>query len=223
MARDGVKHSKILENVRILSFKKLIEIYDKNWIDEWYESEEQKKEYYERGKKSLRKFYESFLKKKLEVVLIDNKPALEINFNFKIGKYFLKGKIDRIDKTSKPEIGSPPAAAGGEPISGQLPVEIIDYKTGERKEKLRPEDKMQLLIYQMAAEKVFGLKPLKLSYYYLEEGEKISFLGGPEDIVKEKEKIISKIEEIKKSDFKASPGRHCQRCDFNKICQFSQW
>jgi len=36
-----------------------------------------------------------------------------------------------------------------------------------------------------------------------------------------KEKIKSIIEEIKRSDFRATPSVHkCKYCDFNKICEF---
>jgi len=66
-----------------------------------------------------------------------------------------------------------------------------------------------------------GLKPLKLTYYYLDENKKFSFLGKEKELDKLKEKIKSIIEEIKRSDFRATPSVHkCKYCDFNKICEF---
>ncbi|MDP3093526.1 MAG: UvrD-helicase domain-containing protein [bacterium] len=183
-------------------FKELLAIYEKEWLDEWYESPEQKKDYFESGKKTLKSFYEELMETKPKILLVSGKPALEQDFNLKIGSHTLIGKIDRIDDLD-----------GG--------VEIIDYKTGSAKEKLRPEDKKQLLIYQMAAEEVLGLKPKKLTYYYLDEGKSVSFLGGKEDIKKEKEKIVKEIKEIQKSDFKPTPGWQCQWCDFKGICEYA--
>src|SRR3989344_4099922 len=163
-------------------FEDLAEIYEKNWIDEWYESKKQKEDYYKLGKKIIKDFYEEFLKNSPKILKINNEIALEIPFNLKIGGNNLYGVIDRIDEK-----------AGG--------VLIMDYKTGNAKEKLTPEDKEQLLIYQIAAEEIFKIKPKELTYYYLNEGKKASFLVSETEKEKLKEKIIKEIEEIKKSDF----------------------
>jgi DNA helicase-2/ATP-dependent DNA helicase PcrA len=186
-----------------LGLEKLLEVYQREWLDEWYESRAQKEEYFELGKETLKKFYESFVENKPKLFFFDGRPALEQDFNVKINGHTLIGKIDRIDEID-----------GG--------VEIIDYKTGTAKERLRPEDKKQLLIYQIASEEVLGLKPKKLTYYYLDEGTSISFLGSEEDKEKEKKEIVEEIEEIKRSDFRATPGWQCEWCDFKSICEFAK-
>ena len=136
-------------------------------------------------------------------MLIENEPALEQSFNLKINNDIFIGKIDRIDKIDKG-------------------VEIIDYKTGKAAEKLSAEDKEQLLIYQIAAQEVLGLDPQKLTYYYLTEGKKLSFLGSEEETAKQREKIRTGIEQIKKADFSPTPGWQCQFCDFKNICEHAQ-
>ncbi|MFH1392216.1 MAG: ATP-dependent DNA helicase [bacterium] len=175
-----------------ISLKELLEIYEQKWIDDWYEDKKQKQDYYKLGKKSLKAFYQDFCKNKPDVLF------LEKNFRLKIAGETLIGRIDRIDKT-----------------------ELIDYKTGRPKEKLEPEDKEQLLIYQIAIQDVFGLKPKKISYYYLEGSKKLSFLGSEQDLEKQKNKIISQIQKIKKSDFQATPGWQCKFCDFKEICEWA--
>lgn len=190
------------ENGKV-DFRDLKRIYKKNWIDDWYEDEEQKNKYYQMGEKALKIFYERLKKEKPQLLTIGDKPALEKNFNLKIDGETFIGKIDRIDVLKED-------------------VEIIDYKTGKAQKKLKPGDKEQLLIYQMAVRDAFGLKPHLLSYYFLDEGEKLSFLGEEKDIEKEREKIISQMKEIKKSKFPAKPGWHCKYCDFRDICEFSQ-
>ena len=186
-----------------ISFDKLLEIYEKNWIDEWFADKKKKQEYYELGKKSLKIFYEDFYKKKPVILEIKNNPAIEQGFNLKISEYTIIGKIDRIDKIGKM-------------------VEIIDYKTGAFKERLEKEDKEQLLIYQIAVEEIFKIKPEKLTYYYLDEGQEKSFLGTEKEKQELKEKIISRIEKIKQSKFEPTPGWQCGSCDFRDICEFAK-
>ena len=180
---------------RKLNFKELLQIYQNNWIDNWYDSQKQREEYFEAGKRALKLFYDDFSKVK--------NPILEKSFKLKINGETFIGRIDRIDKTKEG-------------------IEIIDYKTGKSKEKLTLKDKEQLLIYQIAAKEVFGLKPEKLSYYYLEKGVRVSFLGSDKEIKKQKEKIIFQIKNIKKSDFLPKPGWQCKTCDFKDICEHAR-
>jgi len=130
---------------------------------------------------------------------------LENRFKLQVGEFVLSGAIDRVDRLPD---GS---------------VEIIDYKTGQSKERLEADNKRQLLIYQLAAAQHLKEKVSKLTYYYVEDGKKLSFLGKTEDLEDIKEKIITTIEKIKQSEFTPTPSpQMCKFCDFNKICEFSQ-
>jgi len=195
--------TKALKKDSSLKLEDLLEIYEKNWIGEWYENKSQKEEYYKLGKKIVKDFYQEFEKNPPKILKVKDSFALEIPFNLKIGEHTLYGVIDRIDEKD------------GEAV-------IIDYKTGNPKEKLAPEDKEQLLIYQIAAEEIFKTKPKELVYYYLNDGRKISFLGSEKEIASLKEKIKKEIEEIKKSNFNPTPGWQCGSCDFKDICDFAQ-
>jgi len=183
----------------ILSFEDLLNIYEKEWIDDWYESSIIKKEFYEKGKESLKLFYDDFIKNKPEVLFINDEPALEKNFTLKLNGNVFIGTIDRIDKLGDG-------------------VEIIDYKTGSPKKTLAKEEKLQLMIYAVAVKKVLGLNPLKLTYYYLDDGTTCSFDIKDGDIENTEEEIKEIMEKIKRSNFKPSPGWHCQYCDFKDIC-----
>jgi DNA helicase-2/ATP-dependent DNA helicase PcrA len=186
-----------------ITLAKLKENYEKQWIDEWFNDQTEKDNYYKLGLKSLKLFLRDYTFRKPKILSLNGAPALEIGFNLKIGGYTINGKIDRVDEAAKG-------------------VEIIDYKTGTVKEKLRTEDKQQLLIYQIAAREVFGLEPEKLTYFYLENGKNASFIGSEKDIEKQKEKIISQIEEMQKSSFRAVPGWQCEWCDYKGICEFAR-
>jgi len=202
--RSGAKGQK-----PIVSLEELLEIYEKTWIDDWYASRKEHDEYKQKGKKALTEFY-----KKIEKDIPVPK-YLERPFNLKIEadpstslgaggqEYTIKGVIDRID-----------------PMNGG--IEIIDYKTGQgRTEKnFTAEDKEQLLIYQLAASQVLGEKVENLSFYYVETGNIVSFLGTDKELKAIEKKIINTIQEIKKGKFPPKPGMMCQWCDFKNICEF---
>jgi len=182
-----------------LTYKDLEKIYEKEWVDEWFESKAQKERYYKLGKKLIKELYEKFQKNSPKILRINEQLALEIRFNMKIGDNLLRGVIDRIDEVE-----------GG--------VRIVDYKTGKPKDKLDTDSKKQLLIYQMAVEEVYGLNLVEAAYHYVENGAELSFLGTEREKEAQKKKITEQIEKIKQSDFTATPGWHCQYCDFKDIC-----
>ncbi len=182
-----------------IDFKFLKDLYKKNWIDEWYIDKKQKSDYLKQGEKIIKEFYEEFEKKSPALLVIDGQPALEVPFNLKVGNDVIYGRIDRID-------GKKGA------------IEIIDYKTGKAKEKLSPEDKEQLLIYQIASQEILNEKPVKLTYHYLEENKKVSFLGSDAEIENLKIKIKEIIKKIKNNEFKPNPGHDCQYCDYRDLC-----
>ena len=185
------------------SWSQLLKIYQENWIDDWYETKEERLESFKNGKKQLRIFFRDFQKNPPQIYTQQGQPFLEKSFTLKLGKDLFRGKIDRIDKLEEG-------------------VEIIDYKTGKAPKRLKGEDKKQLLIYQIAAEEVFHLQPKKLTFYYLQEGKRLSFLGKEEDKQKIKKEIKKAIREIRKSSFPPKPGYHCRYCDYRHICEYYQ-
>ncbi len=183
-----------------LSEKRALEIYAQHWQNDGYSSASERDEYQKKGQKVLQLFVKNLAANQQPNILFLEK---EFN-NFKIGGYAIKGKIDRIDKLP----------------DGTL--EIIDYKTGNPKEKLEFKDKKQLLLYQIFMEEVMGEKVAQLSFYYLENGAKISFRAKPKELEKLREQIINEISEIIKFNFAPTPGESCKFCDFNSICEFRQ-
>jgi DNA helicase-2/ATP-dependent DNA helicase PcrA len=185
------------------SYKMLVNIYKKNWIDEWYNGKQEKEVYYRQGLDSLKEFWRDFSERRPKILTVNGAPALELDFNLKIDGYAVTGKIDRIDEA-------------------KIGVEIIDYKTGTPKDRLKPEDKMQLMMYRIAAKEVFGLEPEKLTYFYLNNSTTLSFSPDAKDAQNEQEKIAGIIQNIVKSDFRAQPGWQCEWCEYKDICEFAK-
>ncbi len=184
-----------------ISWEELKEIYESSWLDDWYRNDDQRREFKTEGRRALKKFYRETVKSQPRVYEHRGQLWLEKGFRGELAGYPFRGKIDRVDQTE-----------GG--------LELIDYKTGRMKEKLSTEDKEQLLVYQLAAEDILKIKPARLSFYYLSEGEKVSFLGTESEQEKVKEKIRRTTEQIRQSDFKAKPGFHCRYCDYRRFCRF---
>lgn len=175
--------------------KELLEMYEKQWQGEWFLSAQQKEEFWEKGKEMLQKFYATTLAERPRPIL------LEEPFKVKLGTSVIKGKIDRVDLLSDSR------------------VEIIDYKTGKKKEKLEWNDKRQLLLYQIAMEER-GLIPERLTYYYLEDGVRLTFLGTAEEKEKVKTELDAFMADLRKGDFTPTPGIWCGSCDFRDICEY---
>jgi DNA helicase II / ATP-dependent DNA helicase PcrA len=181
----------------IPSVNELLDLFDLNFIDEWYNSNEEREDYRAQGKESLRKFH-------AQIADITPKVfGLEQGFTLKIGDVLVKGRIDRIDET---------------PDGG---LEIIDYKTGNPKSKLEWDDKRQLVLYALALEQCLpNPKPVKkLTYYYLTTNQTVSFEPTDKDRQKLTDQVIETMDRIAKSDFAPDPDpMKCKYCDFKDIC-----
>jgi DNA helicase II / ATP-dependent DNA helicase PcrA len=177
----------------------------KNWINEGYMTSSHREEMMKKGKRYL----SDFLKKEFDpkvipimleqsfIVPIDSKRPLRIG-----------GKIDRVD------------------VLPDGRIEIIDYKTGAKVPTQKEIDKdIQMTFYALAATNIPGspfgkeAKDLKLSFYYFENGEKISTVRTKEDLEKAKEEILDYREEIEKSDYKCSGNIFCRSCEYKIFCE----
>lgn len=193
----GLQESLFTKKEEKLEEEKLLSLYEERWQADGYESKEEREKYYQKGKKILRDFFDNLKNEDTPNILY-----LEKNFTFKIGGGIIKGAIDRVDRLP----------------DGTL--EIIDYKTGNPKEKLELKDKKQLILYKIFLEEFLQIKVSKLSYYYLEGTYKTSFEAKEKEVEKLRAEVLEEINEIKKGNFPPNPTEMCKFCDFRSICQW---
>ncbi|MFH0853128.1 MAG: UvrD-helicase domain-containing protein [bacterium] len=181
-----------------VSLDELKQIYERNWLGEWYDNQQQMEQQKKKGWENLKVFYNSHESK------FPVPRALEQSFTMNLNDYQLVGKIDRID----------PLGDG---------VEIIDYKTGKAKEKPSKEAKYQLLLYTLAVQDpdLLNLPVKLLSFWYIDENKKISFEPTEKDVEKAKNWALEEIDKVRQGDFTATPSPQiCAGCEFKTICPF---
>lgn len=181
--------------------KILLDLLSHNWISEGYTTKNHEENSLKRVQNFLTNYYETQYDPAQKTLL------LEESFTFPLGEIKVGGKIDRVD-----DLG------GGK-------IEIIDYKSGGKvpSQKVIDED-LQMTLYAMAATRIpsspFAKKPseVKLSFYYFEEGKKISTLRSGDDFKEAENKIENIVKEIESSDFHCSGSQFCLSCEYKMLC-----
>jgi len=159
-------------------------------------------EYCKDGISILEKFYKHNQPWNFNVV------DLESRFEADLENHTLAGIIDRIDKNDDA-------------------YEIIDYKTARKMPSKEIIDKdLQLSIYHLGLTKRWPhLDPskIKLSFYFLKHGEKISTSRTPEQLENTKKFILKTIDDIDERikdnyNFPPLPSGLCDWCGYRQMC-----
>ena len=188
----------LIRDEKACSKEELLDLYEEKFVRDGYDSPEERDRFYKEGLSILSSFHKNITGGTLPKVLF-----LEKDFLFNIGDYKLKGTIDRIDQL---EDGS---------------LDVIDYKTGNPKDKLALKDKKQLLLYHLFIEETQGKKVGRLTYNYLRDGSSLSFAAKEKELIKVREDVVKDIEAIRSGDFSPNPSEfNCKHCDFKQICEF---
>jgi len=136
----------------------------------------------------------------------DSTPVwLERQFEFRIGPHYLRGRVDRVDRSAD---GS---------------YEVIDYKTGMRVDSGRHGGDIQLALYRLGAREAWDTEIEAGSYYYVLEGEKVPVKAEPDDRERVERVALEVGEGILGQDFEPRPSPSvCGWCDFRLVCPASE-
>lgn len=180
------------------SLERILRLLDEEWKENSFDYQVREEKFKEQGIEMLTR-YQSNVSINPPVVL-----RTEEQFTFDIGPITIRGAIDRIDKTSEG-------------------ITILDYKTSKTSSSAK--SNLQLAIYSMYLEQleddeIGGLPESSMLYFLRDEEEPVrdhSFTS--EEIAKTKEKILAVAAGIRKREFSAKKGKHCDWCDYkNLIC-----
>jgi len=182
------------------SLRRLLKIYQANWVPLGYSSLLHEKKMKREGKKMLVNYHHTFHPPQMKIIGLEKPFKIKINQNI-----YLKGQIDRIDLDEKNQ-----------------QIEIIDYKTGKMVDQKKMAKDLQLPIYALAASSQnfsrHRLSQIKSTFYFLKENKRVTQIIDQARIEKTKEAIIHLVAKINQNNFFPNPNQQCSFCPFKVIC-----
>jgi DNA helicase-2/ATP-dependent DNA helicase PcrA len=179
------------------SEKLALEILEKNWDSSVYRNQRtQERE----AKESSNKMIQTLLD------WIKNNPnkAVDVEARFKIviNDAVISGQIDRVETTPNGDF------------------EVVDFKTGrDEKTKNTIKDDIQMNMYALGTEKLYGKLPKKSSLFYIKHDKIVPYEIDQNRLEEFKTQIGQKIEDIFDEKFDAKPEYFkCKMCDYTEIC-----
>jgi DNA helicase-2/ATP-dependent DNA helicase PcrA len=102
--------------------------------------------------------------------------------------------------------------------TGEIEVEIVDYKTGKPKTDAHARKDLQLSVYALAALEEMELEPVRLVYYSLQTNECVVATRN-EKLLNQVRGIIQEVAaDIRAREFPFKPGYMCKTCEFRFVC-----
>ncbi|MBN1114756.1 MAG: ATP-dependent helicase, partial [Oligoflexia bacterium] len=206
MHRVASEFFKARQENREITIQALKDIFTSLWKPTGFISQQHEKQRFEKGIQNIERFFE------VESADRITPKYIEKDFDFKLSEDLLVvGRWDRIDERDGKSI-------------------IIDYKTSNVKNREDAEEKLsnpsifnQLKLYALAYEKVFNKPVDEVGIYFLESCILATKKMRRDVIERHEQKLFEVAAEMKKGDFKATPGVHvCKYCAFYNICQYSK-
>ena len=175
--------------------EELLEILDSEWVSDGFRDPSEEQLYVEHARQVLADYHR------------ENAPsfripaALEFHFRIEVEGVELSGTIDRLDRIP----------GGG--------YEIIDYKTSRRlPPKSVVDNDLQLSVYHLAAQEVWGIEPERLTLYYLLPGQRMTTFRTRQHTEELRRRISVVADRIAAGRFDPRPNPLCDWCEFQARC-----
>jgi DNA helicase-2/ATP-dependent DNA helicase PcrA len=185
-----------------LSLAQLLETFRLNFDPQGFLDERHQEERSHRGEDALIRFFN-------EEERCDVRPRfIEKEFSFIFEDNKISGRFDRVDMEEDGAV-------------------IMDFKTSEIKTQKeadkRVKDSLQLRLYALAYQNIFGSLPKRVELYFLESGIIGTSEIGNEDLERTKDKIREVSAGIRRQVFAATPTyMACTYCAYNQICPYAR-
>jgi DNA helicase-2/ATP-dependent DNA helicase PcrA len=173
------------------------------WLAEGFISPEHESERFQAGLAALRRFHEDEQGKTAP-------DLVEQRFSFMLGRDRVVGRWDRVDQ-----------GPGG--------AEVIDYKSSaidegaDRPQQLANQD-LQLRLYALAHERMYGSRPTRASLHFLETGGRGTIEPSDTDMSVVRTLVTTTAAKIRAREFAAAPAKGmktCLECAYHQICPSS--
>ena len=185
--------TKLLKEGKPINQDVAFELLQKYWDPKGYKSRIDEKRDFKEAKAILKVFLDEQAKSKSEIV------DIERWFKTTINNVQVNGRIDRIDKEGSD-------------------FTVIDYKTSKKAQSLNELKKdMQLLVYTIAVNEVYGSKPL-VGDWFLRSNEKVFFKPEDQAIDALKTELADIAAKIKAGQFEPKESWECNHCDYGCLC-----
>jgi len=139
----------------------------------------------------------------LEMARRGEQPAVlhnEQSFSVRMGDATVAGRIDRMDRIKEQHVA------------------IVDYKTGKPRSQEDADTSLQLSIYAIAAQEMWGYRADRLAFYNLEDNTVVSTIRTEHQLRAARAKVEEVAQRIAAGQFDAKKGFHCGFCSYRNLC-----
>jgi DNA helicase-2/ATP-dependent DNA helicase PcrA len=197
--RFGILVHQVLERFHArdaAGLPELLGLLDAGWRRGGFGDSEEERQLRGKATSSLTRYLERFVSEPAEPVWFERQ------FNFKLGRHLLRGRVDRVDRLP----------------SGQY--ELIDYKTGRPKSADQLADDVQLSLYAVGAREAWRLEASRQAYYYLLDDQKVAVPNDEGDRGDWVREVAMEVAEgILSQGFEPTPSfAACSLCDYRLVC-----
>jgi len=181
--------------------EEFLAVFENSWRSEGFLTRQHEEQRLEVGRRTLRSFYRMAEAEKHLPIYVEKE------FSFLLENNRVTGRWDRVD------------IQDGE-------VCIIDFKSSDirKKEKAdkRTRESLQLAIYALAYQKIYGKIPDRVELYFLESGLVGTASLSENDLDQTVEKIGEAAAGIRARVYEAKPAyQACRYCAYEKVCPYT--